>query len=79
MNQLLKGEAMTIFGDGQQTRAFTHINDIAPVIAASVNQPAAHNQVFNVGADVPFTVNHLAQVVATAMGKECKVRHLESQ
>ena len=77
MNQLLKGEAMTIFGDGQQTRAFTHINDIAPVIAASVNQPAAHNQVFNVGADVPFTVNHLAQVVATAMGKECKVRHLE--
>jgi UDP-glucose 4-epimerase len=79
MNQLLKGEPMTIFGDGEQSRAFTHINDVAPIIAASVNQPAAHNQVFNVGADVPFTVNHLAKVVATAMGKECKVRYLDSR
>src|SRR4030095_8055937 len=55
MNPLLKGEAMTVFGDGEQQRAFTHINDVAPVIAESVNYPGARNQVFNVGADVPFT------------------------
>ena len=79
MNQLLKGEPMTIFGDGEQTRAFTHIKDIAPIIAESVDQPAARNQVFNVGADVPFTVNQLAKVVANAMGKECKVRHLDAR
>jgi len=79
MNQLLKGESMTIFGDGEQSRAFTHISDIAPIIAASVDQPAARNQVFNIGADVPFTVNHLAKVVATAMGKEGKVRHLDAR
>src|SRR5205814_5234981 len=79
MNQLLKGESMTIFGDGEQSRAFTHISDVAPIIAASVGQPAARNQVFNIGADVPFTVNRLAEVVATAMGKECKVRHLDAR
>jgi UDP-glucose 4-epimerase len=77
MNQLMKGEPMTIFGDGEQQRAFTHINDVARVIAASVDVPSARNQIFNVGADVPYTVNDLARIVADAMGKECKVDHLD--
>ncbi len=77
MNQLLKGEAMTIFGDGEQERAFTHINDVAPIIARSVTESAAYNEVFNIGADTPVTVNHLAEVVAAAMGREKKVNHLE--
>lgn len=79
MNQLLKGEPMTVFGDGEQMRAFTHINDVAPLIAESVNLPAARNQIFNIGADVPFTVNHLAKVIAGAMGKECNVKHLDAR
>src|SRR6202167_1552090 len=64
MNQLLRGEPMTIFGDGTQQRAFTHINDVAPIIAASGELLTARNQVFNVGADRPYTVNELAEVVA---------------
>jgi UDP-glucose 4-epimerase len=79
MNQLLRGEPMTIFGDGTQTRAFTYINDVAPVVAASVDYPAARSQVFNVGADVPYTVKQLAEVTATAMGKKCKTVHLEAR
>jgi UDP-glucose 4-epimerase len=77
MNQLMKDEPMTIFGDGEQQRAFTHIHDVAPIIADSVDVPSAHNQVFNVGADVPHTVNALAQIVAHAMGKDRKVTHLD--
>jgi UDP-glucose 4-epimerase len=79
MNQLLKGEAMTVFGDGEQQRAFTHIGDIAPLIAECVKNPAAVNQVFNVGAEVPFTVNRLAQVVSKALDVECNVKHLEAR
>ena len=79
MNQILNGQPMTIFGDGEQERAFTHINDVAPVIAESINFPAARNQVFNVGADVPFTVNQLAKVVAAAMEASCNVRHLDAR
>src|SRR3989454_5384318 len=72
MNQLLKGEPMTIFGDGTQQRAFTYIKDIAPLIGDSVNHPAARNEIFNVGADQPYTVIELARVVAVAMGMPCR-------
>ena len=79
MNQLMKDEPMTIFGDGEQQRAFTHISDVAPIIAASVDVPSARNQMLNVGADVPHTVNDLAQIVADAMSKDCTVAHLDSR
>ena len=79
MNQLLRGEPMTIFGDGTQQRAFTHIDDVAPVIARAGKWPAARNQIFNVGADIPYTVNELAEVVSLAMGCECKVNHLDAR
>jgi UDP-glucose 4-epimerase len=77
MNQLLKGEPMTIFGDGTQQRAFTHIDDVAPIIAESIHYPGARNQIFNVGADVPHTVNKLAEIVSSAMGKPCEMIHLD--
>jgi len=79
MNQLLRGEPMSIFGDGTQIRAFTHINDVAPIIAASVDYPDARNEIFNVGADEPHTVNRLAQIVAAALGKECRTVHLDER
>ena len=77
MNQLLKNEPMTIFGDGTQQRAFTHIDDVAPILAHSVENPAALNQTFNVGADIPYTVNDLAEVVAEVMGKPCRIERLD--
>jgi len=79
MNQLLRGEPMTIFGDGTQQRAFTHINDVAPIIAGSGELPTARNQIFNVGADIPYTVSELAEVVAHVMGYPCRVNHLDAR
>jgi UDP-glucose 4-epimerase len=76
MNQILQGHPLTIFGDGEQRRAFSYIDDVAPVIARSVLSPNAYNEVFNVGGDTPCTVNELARVVADAMGVELNVRHL---
>ena len=79
MNQIMQHQPMTIFGDGLQTRAFSYIDDVAPVIAASINRPDAYNQVFNVGADKPYTVAELAQVVSRAMGTEPKINHLAAR
>jgi UDP-glucose 4-epimerase len=79
MNQLMQGEPLTVFGDGQQTRAFSYISDVAPYIAASFDVPAAYNEVFNIGADRPFTVNELAARVVEAMGIEGEIRHLPAR
>lgn len=79
MNQVLQGQPMTIFGDGTQTRAFSHVDDVAPIIARSPLEPAALNQVFNVGADVPYSVNTLAEEVAIALNVNPNVKHLEAR
>lgn len=79
MNQLMRGEPMTVFGDGAQTRAFTYVGDVAPVIAEAGFRPRAFGQVFNVGADTPYTVRHLAERVAAAMGVEPRLRFLPAR
>jgi UDP-glucose 4-epimerase len=76
MNQIMRGEPLTIFGDGTQTRAFSYIDAVAPLIAGSVDTRAAYGEVINVGADEPFSVNQLARVVADALGTTAKVTHL---
>jgi UDP-glucose 4-epimerase len=79
MNQILQGQPMTIFGDGTQTRAFSYIDDVAPVMAAAIDEPRAWNQVFNVGADQPWPLNDLAARVAAAMGVEPRITHLPAR
>jgi UDP-glucose 4-epimerase len=79
MNQIMNAESLTIFGDGNQTRAFTYIEDAAPLIARSIYTVEAYNHIFNVGADEPFSINELARAVSTAMGVACSVRHVEER
>ena len=79
INQALKGEPMTVFGDGLQSRAFTHVDDVAPIIARSIDVPEAYGHVFNVGADSVCTVLELAQIVAREMELEPTVRHLPAR
>ena len=42
-----------------------------------VDYPGARNQIFNIGADVPYTMKELAVVVAEALGTECRIAHLD--
>ncbi len=79
MNQILQGKPMTIFGDGLQTRAFSYIRDITPIMADVIDMPQAWNEVFNVGADQPYTVRELAERVAQAMGVIPNIRHVAAR
>ncbi|MEO5644432.1 MAG: NAD-dependent epimerase/dehydratase family protein [Bacteroidia bacterium] len=79
MNQLMQGKSLSVFGDGSQTRAFSYIADIAPVIANCVDVPGAMNQVFNIGADKEYAVLELAKETMRAMEISGEVRHLEAR
>jgi len=79
MNQIMQNLPLTIFGDGTQTRAFSYIDDVAVPIARSVEIPAAYNQVFNIGADKPYTVNELVQVVGKCFQAQPTVKHLNAR
>lgn len=79
MNQILKGAPLTVFGDGEQTRAFTYIDDVAPYIAQSYAFAKANNQIFNIGSDQEYTVNQLTTEVSQSMAAEPSVNHLEQR
>lgn len=73
MNRLLQDLPLPIFGDGSQTRAFSYIGDVAPIIALGGFEPKARNEIFNVGADQPISVRELAEAVCHAFSRECRL------
>ncbi len=79
MNQIMQGHSLTIFGDGEQKRAFTYIDDVAPIIAGSINEKKAYNQVFNIGSNCPISVNQLAEEVSICFNVKTNVIHLKER
>ncbi|MEZ4867718.1 MAG: NAD-dependent epimerase/dehydratase family protein [Caldilineaceae bacterium] len=79
MNQILQNQPMSVFGTGDQKRAFSYIGDIAPIMAEAIEQPAAYNQIFNIGADQPYTICELATCVAHAMEVTPVIKHMPAR
>lgn len=76
MRQALTGQPMTIYGDGEQKRAFSYIKDVAPIMASSIRVMPAYGQTFNIGGEIPYTINFLADAVTTVLNVEKKVTYL---
>ena len=68
MNQILRNETITVFGDGMQRRAFSFIADVAVIISGCVAFDEAENNDFFIGNDEAFTINELVRVVLLSMG-----------
>lgn len=73
MKQVRQGRPMTVFGDGTQVRAFSYIDDVAPVIAASALMPQFSGETVNIGGDVPYTILDLAEAVAEVYGVDARI------
>jgi UDP-glucuronate decarboxylase len=75
--QALRGEELTIYGTGEQTRSFCYVDDLVEGFIRLMNTEAddIHMPV-NIGNPGEFTMNELAQEVAKSMGKEFKITHL---
>jgi UDP-glucose 4-epimerase len=65
---VLRGEPITIFGDGNQTRDFVYVGDIVEGWVRALESPAAAGGVFNLGSGRSLSINELAQSVVAAFG-----------
>ncbi|MBI3306450.1 MAG: SDR family NAD(P)-dependent oxidoreductase [Candidatus Omnitrophica bacterium] len=72
IGNLLRGEPITIHSDGEQTRDFVHIEDVARAWILALNSSEADGRVFNLGTGVPHSINRLADTVLEAFGKSRK-------
>jgi UDP-glucose 4-epimerase len=73
-HQILRGERVTVFGDGEQTRDFVNVRD---VVQANVRAAEAKgvSGAFNVGSQTQITINRLVQLLAEAAGLEPEIVH----
>lgn len=78
-NQLMQGLPMTVFGDGEQRRTFSYIDEIVPAIASVIDRNDCWGQTFNVGGTHNYSINELATKVANAMGAPRNVIHLDAR
>jgi UDP-glucose 4-epimerase len=61
VRQALAGEPITVFGDGTQSRAFTHVGDVVGALLKLVAEPRAIGQVINIGTTQEITIAALAE------------------
>ena len=60
VKQALRGEPITVFGDGSQSRSFTYVGDVVRAVVALINEPGAIGQVFNIGNGKEISIGELA-------------------
>jgi UDP-glucose 4-epimerase len=77
LRTVLAGEPLTINGDGEQTRDFIYVEDIARGVLAALDAPrgAVAGEVFQVGTGRETTINQLAAAVGRATGRRLEIRH----
>jgi UDP-glucose 4-epimerase len=78
LGNLLRGEPLTIFGDGEQSRDFVYVGDVADAWVRALEHPASHGGVFNLGSGRETPINRLADLALVALGRSRRdhpVRH----
>jgi UDP-glucose 4-epimerase len=74
VNQALRGEAITVYGDGTQQRCFCHVGDIVRALVDLVENAEAHGRVFNLGGDEEVSITQLAERVIARTGSSSGIR-----
>ena len=73
MGQLLRGEPLTVIGDGMQTRTFTYVDDAVRATVAAGLVPRAEGQAINVGSGEEVTIRELAQRMIHISGSSSRL------
>jgi UDP-glucose 4-epimerase len=72
IGNVLRGEPIRIFGDGEQSRDFIHVSDVVAAWIKALNTPGAVGEVFNLGTGRRISINALVRTDIAAFGKDPK-------
>ncbi len=76
VQQALKGEPLTVYGDGQQVRCFTYVLDVVEAAINLMSNSIAVGQVYNVGNDQGITIEALAQKIIEKTGSSSIIQYV---
>ena len=74
VGQALRGEPLTVFGDGRQTRCFSAVADIVPAVVRLAEEPGAVGRAFNLGGKREIAILQLASLVLEVTGSSSGIR-----
>jgi UDP-glucose 4-epimerase len=74
VRQALAGEPITVFGDGTQSRAFTHVTDVVDALIKLVDEPRSVGQVINIGTTQEVTISALAERIKQLTGSSSSIK-----
>ena len=74
VRQALAGEPITVFGDGTQSRSFTHVTDVIGALMKLIGEPKAVGQVINIGNTEEITIAKLAERVRDLAGSASPIK-----
>lgn len=75
VQQALAGKPLTVYGDGTQTRSFTHVRDAVELTHKLLETPKANGEVVNIATPEPTSVNELAKRVIELTNSDSEIRH----
>jgi nucleoside-diphosphate-sugar epimerase len=76
---ILKGDTITVYGDGTQTRDFTYIDDCVKGTAAVMSAAKTKGEIFNIGGKERASVNEVIAILEELTGKKANVKYTEKQ
>jgi UDP-glucose 4-epimerase len=76
VRQALTGQAITVFGDGTQSRSFTYVGDVVDALARLTGEPGAVGDVFNIGGTDEVTMSELAARVKQLTNSGSPIVHV---
>jgi nucleoside-diphosphate-sugar epimerase len=76
VRQALRGQPITVYGDGSQSRSFTHVSDAVHALIQLMQHPAAVGEVFNIGSEAEMRIADLAQLVKSMTHSRSELRYV---
>jgi UDP-glucose 4-epimerase len=79
MNRIMRGKPPIIYGDGEQTRAFSYIEDVTPAIANAGFYEKANGQAINIGSDEVTSVTEACKILLGTMWSDMQPLHVAAR